>query len=287
MNVGGLVKAGRFSQASVGRTAIFTNGWNRYCPRRQEDAMPFGIYLSAAGAHVQNHRLEVLSHNIANINTPGFKQSFAVLQSRHNKAIEEGITPGSGTLADIGGGVKIQPTETGFSHGPMERTANKTDFAIHDKDSFFVVRRGDEQFLTRAGGFVFNNAGLLTTTDGDPVLGLDGNPIQIDPSRRYEVSDDGVIQQDGAGMSLMVVRPNNVGDLSRVGDNLFKSLSEVQQVPPNQRAVVSGFLEKSSVNPTLAMMELIEASRAYESNLRLIQHQDQAYGNLIGRVLAS
>ncbi len=58
--------------------------------------MPFGIYLSAAGAHVQNHRLEVLSHNIANINTPGFKQSFAVLQSRHNKAIEDGKAyPGS------------------------------------------------------------------------------------------------------------------------------------------------------------------------------------------------
>jgi flagellar basal-body rod protein FlgF/flagellar basal-body rod protein FlgG len=51
------------------------------------------------------------------------------------------------------------------------------------------------------------------------------------------------------------------------------------------RKLVAGHLEKSGVNPTTAMMELIEASRAYESNLRLIQHQDQAYGNLIGRVL--
>jgi flagellar basal-body rod protein FlgF/flagellar basal-body rod protein FlgG len=169
----------------------------------------------------------------------------------------------------------------------MDRTEEKTDFAINDTESFFVVKRGDEQLLTRSGGFIFNNAGILTNTNGDQVIGADGGPIQIDPTTRYEVSDDGIIQQAGANLSLMVVRPNNAGDLTRVGDNLFKSLSEVQPVPPNQRAVASGFLEKSAVNPTLAMMELIEASRAYESNLRLIQHQDQAYGNLIGRVLGN
>jgi flagellar basal-body rod protein FlgF/flagellar basal-body rod protein FlgG len=70
-----------------------------------------------------------------------------------------------------------------------------------------------------------------------------------------------------------------------MGDNLFKPLSQPQLVPPNERTVVSGHLEKSAVNPTSAMMELIEATRAYESNLRLIQHHDQAYGNLIGRLL--
>jgi flagellar basal-body rod protein FlgF len=248
--------------------------------------MPYGIYLSAAGAHVQNHRLEVLSNNLANINTPGFKQSFAVLQSRHNKAIEEGmISPNSGTLADIGGGVRIQPTETSFEQGPMERTGNRTDFALNDTSSFFVVQRGEEQFLTRAGGFVFNSSGQLTTTNGDLVLSTDGNPIQIDPNNRFDVHDDGTIRQNGAATALMVVRPQNLGDLSRAGDNLFKPLAEAQPVPPTERTVVSGFIERSAVNPTMAMMELIEASRAYESNLRLIQHQDQAYGNLIGRIL--
>ena len=248
--------------------------------------MPYGIYLSAAGAHVQNHRLEVLSNNLANINTPGFKQTFSVLQSRHNKSIEDGeISANSGTLADTGGGVKIQPTLTSYEHGPMERTGSKTHFAMHDKNSFFVVQRGEEQFLTRAGGFDFNSAGQLTNTNGDYVLSADGNPIQIDPTNRYEVNDDGTIRQNGAAINLMAVRPENLGDLSRAGDNLFKPLAAVQPVPGNERAVVSGFLEKSAVNPTMAMMELIEASRAYESNLRLIQHQDQAYGNLIGRLL--
>lgn len=248
--------------------------------------MPYGIYLSAAGAHVQNHRLEVLSNNLANINTPGFKETFSVLQSRHNRAIEEGeISPGSGTLADIGGGVKIQPTLTSYDQGPMERTGNQTDFALNQKDQFFVVQRGEEQFLTRAGGFVFNNSGELVNTNGDRVLGTAGTPIRIDPTSRYNIHSNGAIQQDGDMLQLMVVRPENLGDLSRAGDNLFKPLTEAPPVAPNERAVASGFIERSAVNPTLAMMELIEASRAYESNLRLIQHQDQAYGNLLGRVL--
>lgn len=248
--------------------------------------MPYGIYLSAAGAHVQNHRLEVLSHNLANINTPGFKETFAVLQSRHSKSIENGeVTAGSGTLADLGGGVKIQPTLTSFEQGPLEHTGGQTDFALNDQESFFVVRRGNEQFLTRAGGFVFNSTGALTTTQGDEVLGMDGNPIRIDSSRRFNVHQNGTIQQDDAAQSLMVVRPQNLGDLSRAGDNLFKPLSDPQPVPLTERNVVNGFIERSAVNPTFAMMELIEASRAYESNLRLIQHQDQAYGNLLGRVL--
>ncbi len=248
--------------------------------------MPYGMYLSASGAHVQNHRLEVLSNNLANINTPGFKPSLAVVQARYNKSIEDGdVSPNSGTLADIGGGAKIQPTQTIFDNGPIENTGNKTDFAIHDDNSFFVVKRGEEQFLTRAGGFDFNSSGQLTNTNGDQVMGVDGNPIQIDPSRRFEVHNNGIIQQDGRNVALMLSRPESLGDLARVGDNLFRPLAQTQPVPPNERAVVNGSLEKSAVNPTTAMMELIEATRAYESNLRLIQHHDQAYGNLIGRLL--
>jgi flagellar basal-body rod protein FlgF len=248
--------------------------------------MSYGTYLSASGAHVQNHRLEVLAHNLANINTPGFKPSLAVVQARHNKAIDDGtVSRGSGTLADIGGGAKIQPTETVFQLGPLEQTGNKTDFAITDDHSFFVVKRGEEQFLTRAGGFVINAQGQLTMPSGDQVLSVDGNPIQLDPSQRYDVRNDGTIIQNGAAFSIMVTRPESKGDLARAGENLFKPLATPQPVAPRERAVVNGYLEKSAVNPTLAMMELIEATRAYESNLRLIQHQDQASGNLIGRVL--
>jgi flagellar basal body rod protein FlgG len=148
-----------------------------------------------------------------------------------------------------------------------------------------VIRRGDEQFLTRAGGFLFDAAGRLTTPAGDQVLGADNNPIQIDPSRPYEVNFDGTIQQEGARLMLMLARPSDLNNLTREGANLFRTQGDINDVPVGDRKLVAGHLEKSGVNPTTAMMELIEASRAYESNLRLIQHQDQAYGNLIGRVL--
>ena len=194
--------------------------------------MPYGIYLSASGAHVQNHRLEVLSNNLANINTPGFKPSLAIVAARHNQAIEEGdVSPNSGTLADIGGGAKIQPTQTVFDKGPIESTGNRTDFAINDDKSFFVVKRGEEQFLTRAGGFVFNSSGQLTNPNGDQVLGVDGNPIQIDPTQQFEVHNDGTIQQNGTSLSLMLAKPESLGDLARSGDNLFKPLS-----PPPSRS---------------------------------------------------
>lgn len=248
--------------------------------------MPYGLYLSAAGANAQNHRLEVLSHNLANINTPGFKPHLAVLKSRHAEAIERGdVQPQTGGLDDQGGGVAIQPTLTQFSQGTLRQTGNRTDFAINDTNSFFVVKRGDSQLLTRAGGFLFNAQGGLVTPNGDSVLSTSGEPVRIVPNLPFEVLDDGTIQQAGERRSLMLAQPRQLGDLSRVGDNLFQSLGPVDNVANDKRAVVSGFIEQSAVQPTGAMMELIEASRAYEANVRLIQTQDQAMGNLIGRVL--
>lgn len=250
--------------------------------------MPYGIYLSAAGANVQNHRLEVLSHNLANINTPGFKPQLAILQARQSEAIERGDAQfGSGGIDDLGGGVGIQPTRTQFKQGPLEHTKRDTDFAINDERSFFVVQRGQEQLLTRAGDFLFNASGLLTNTNGDPVMSTAGGPIQIDPQQPVKVRDDGVIQQAGQQFQLMLVAPKEIGDLTRVGDTHYKALAPPEPVAPNERQVRGGFLERSAVEPTGAMMELIEASRVYEANLRLIQHQDQSLGNLLSRVLKS
>ncbi len=248
--------------------------------------MPYGLYLSAAGANAQNHRLEVLSHNLANVNTPGFKPHLAMLQARHSEAVERGdVSPGSRGIDDLGGGVQINPSENLLQQGPIEQTKRKTDFALNDNDSFFVVQRGEDQLLTRAGGFLFNASGILTTTNGDPVLGSDGSQIRIDPTRDYQTRDGGMIQQGTDVRSLMIVKANAPGDLSRVGDNMFRSLTPAEPVAAKDRRVVSGYLEKSAVVPTTAMMELIEASRLYEANLRMIQHQDQSLGNLIGRLL--
>lgn len=249
--------------------------------------MAYGLYLSAAGANAQNHRLEVLSHNLANVNTPGFKPHLAVVKSRNSEAVERGDVPAdSGGVDNVGGTVTISPSLTQFSQGPIRQTGGVGDFAINDEKSFFVIQRGDQKLLTRAGNFSFDASGKLVTPIGETVLSEGGGPIVVNPLMPYEVMDDGTVIQAGERQNLMLAQPKETGDLSRVGDNLYQSLSELTMVPANERTVVGGALEQSSVNPTDAMVELITTSRLYEANIKMIQNQDQTIGSLISRVLS-
>lgn len=248
--------------------------------------MTYGMYMSAAGANAQNHRLEVLSHNLANINTAGFKPHMAILQARQSEAVQQGeVSPQQTGVDHLGGGVGIQPAETIFQQGPIRQTGRRTDFAINDNESFFSVQRGDNELLTRAGNFLFDAQGILVTNHGDPVLSASGDRIRINPNLPFEVTNDGAVVQGTQRQLLKLVRPASLGDISRVGDNLFQPLTSVNAVTDQNRNVTSGALEHSAVEPTMAMMELIEASRVYEANIRMIQTQNDSMEQLIGRVL--
>ncbi|QDS95580.1 Flagellar basal-body rod protein FlgG [Roseimaritima multifibrata] len=253
---------------------------------RRKINMSYGVYMSAAGANVQNHRLQVLSNNLANVETPGYRPQNAILQARFSEMIEEGnISPGLGGADDVGGGVTAQEVQTQFAVGPIRQTGNKTDFAINEEGSFFVVEEGDEQRLTRAGNFLFDASGKMITQSGQQVMGKDGKPIQIDPRLPYQTLDGGRIDQLGIQQELMIARPKSLGDLAHLGGNEFKPLAEFDLADATERPVVTGALEQSGVNPTSAMMELIETSRVYEANVRMIQNQDQVTGQLVSRVL--
>src|ERR1700693_5408410 len=113
--------------------------------------MPYGLYISAEGAQVQTRRLDIIANNIANVDTVGFKRDLAVMQSRYSEAIERGTAyPGSGSINDIGGGVQFHQTVTDFSPGPLRKTGNPSDAALQG-EGFFVVSKGQEHLLTRAG----------------------------------------------------------------------------------------------------------------------------------------
>lgn len=248
--------------------------------------MPYGVYLSAAGANAQNHRLQVLSNNLANVETPGYRPQHTIMQARFAELIEQQQVPaGLGGADDQGGGVTLQAAQTQFDVGPIRKTGNSTDFAINDPELFFVIDKAGEQVLTRAGNFVFDSAGRLVAPQGESVLDRNGQPIQIDPRLPYRALNGGVIEQDGERRELMIAKPQSLGDLSHLGGNQFKPLAEFDLADPQQSPVVSGFIEHSGVKATTAMMELIEASRIYEANVRMIQNQDQAMGQLISRVL--
>lgn len=248
--------------------------------------MAYGLYMSATGANAQSHRLEVLSHNLANVNTAGFKPHLAVFQTRESEAIRRGdVSAGSGGVDDLSAGVGVQPALTQYQQGPIKMTGRNTDMALGDAESFFVVQRGDQELLTRAGNFVFDSQGQLVTTHGDPVVAAGGGKIRIDPRMPFEVMPDGAIVQGTDRQQVKLVRPAALGDLARVGDNAFQSLSSVNELGANERKVTSGALEQSAVEPTKAMIELIEATRVYEANIRMIQNQNDSMEQLIGRVL--
>lgn len=245
--------------------------------------MPYGMYLSAAGADVQRQRIEVMSNNLANVSTPGFARQLSVIQARHAEAIEQGIvSPGDGTIHDVGGGVGLVETVTDHTRGTLQKTDIPTDFALRGA-GYFVVEKEGEQRLTRAGNFTLNSQGELITPGGYKLLSEGGSPITI-TSPNWRVSPGGTIDQDGISTPVKMVKALP-GDLSREGENLYAPLGETTPLRADERQMMSGYLELSNVSPTSQMMELIEASRAYEANIRMIQNQDQMLGSLVSRVL--
>src|SRR5688572_23643968 len=172
--------------------------------------MYYGLYMSAAGAHAQSQKVEVLSNNLANVDTVGFKRELALLEARDSEAIERGEDHrGSGSRNDLGGGVDLAATATEFRLGTFKPTGIATDMAIELPNLFFMVQRGDQQLLTRAGNFQFNHEGQLQTGDGDAVLSNDGSPIQLDPRLPWEMLSGGRIQQAGDVRELGLRRPQN------------------------------------------------------------------------------
>jgi flagellar basal-body rod protein FlgF len=250
--------------------------------------MPYGLYISAEGARAQSQRLEVIANNLANVDTAGFKRELAIFQSRYAEAIDQGLAdPGSGSINDVGGGIMVRQTVTDFSPGAMKHTGADTDFALQD-NGFFVVRKDNQQYLTRAGNFQLTADGSLVTQQGDPVLGEDGAPIVIDPSNGpFEVTSAGIIRQAGSSQSLAIVQPASAGDVAKVGENLFKPVAEPQPVPADRRRVGWRYLEVSSVRPTTEMVQMIETSRAVEANVNIMQAQDQMLSGLVTRIMRS
>lgn len=247
--------------------------------------MPYGLYISAEGALVQSRRLETVANNLANVNTVGFKRDLALFQARYAEEINRGLTaPNSGTFNDLGGGVEVRETRTDYSQGPFKNTGIETDFAIKG-DGFFAVRAPDGDYLTRAGNFALLPTGELVTQQGYAVLDEGGAPVRIETHDWEVTSDGGIEQSDGTIIRLGMQRPASLGDLVKVGENLFRPMGPVTPLDPAQRQVVQKHLELAGVSATKEMMSMIEASRAFEANVNLIRNQDQMLGTMIGKLL--
>ena len=249
--------------------------------------MSYGLYISAEGAYAQSRRVEALANNMANVDTVGFKRDLAVFQARYAEETQRGLdVPGSKTVNDLGGGIWLSDLKTDFTPGSLKHTGIPTDMAVGG-EGFFKVRRPDGDFLTKAGNFMFNSSGRLVTQDNYPVLDESGQPIDIDPDQALAAFARRLDQSGRQRQRIALVKPQALGDLSKVGENLFKALAPTQTVSDEDRLVHGGELEQSDVKPASEMIELIEASRAFEANISMIKNHDQMLGTLTSRVLKS
>ena len=249
--------------------------------------MPYGIYISAEGANAQNRRLDVIANNMANVDTVGFKQDVATFMSRYSEAIQRGMaSPGDGSINNIGGGVKVIDVTTDFSPGAFEHTGNPLDFAITG-NGFFVIKGDDgKPLLTRAGNLMLDATGqMVTESQQQPVLDQQGDPIVLSPNLPWSISPEGFIAQDGRVRAIAISQPKSYDELVKVGNNLFRPLGKVDVVPLAERSVRQGYLEKSAADSVRQMMAMIESTRGFEANTRMIQAHDTTTGTLISRVL--
>src|SRR3954469_17330100 len=249
--------------------------------------MPYGMYISAEGAARQAQRLEVIANNLANVDTAGFKQDVPTFQARFAEAIQKGqAQSGDRSINDIGGGVKVMNIATDYSMGDMKRTGNDLDLAINGKGFFQIKGDDGQQYLSRAGNFAMDTQGRLVTQNGHrPVLDQQGGEIQLSPSVPFSISQDGFISQAGNIKALGMSQPDSLNTLTKIGNNLFKPTGAVKPLELTERNVRQGYLEMSGSNPVRQMMAMIETTRAFEANTRMVQNQDSVLGSLISRVL--
>ena len=252
-----------------------------------------GLYTAATGMNVQAKRLEVISNDLANTTTTGYKKDVAVvasfqdvLMSRLNDT--QNGTPNNGTIGKITYGAKIDEIYTDFTQGSIVSTGEMVDVAIQG-NGFFVVQTPNGEAYTRDGNFSINQYGELVTKEGYPVMGLEGaitlGEEFLSTGGQVLINSQGEITLDeGYIDTLEVVSFEDNKSLTKMNDNLYSGTGARL---PFEGSLVQGYLETANVNPVTAMVDMITVSRAYETNQKMIQVQDSLLGksvNELGRV---
>jgi flagellar basal-body rod protein FlgG len=249
------------------------------------------LSIAATGMLAQQLNVEVISNNIANMNTTGFKRQRAEFQDLLYQTVERvGATSSeSGTIVpagvQIGLGVKAAAVYNLAEQGNLQATQNPLDLAISGGGFFQVALPNGNTSYTRAGSFQLSPTGQIVTVDGYTVLPAitvptDAIQITINKSGQVLVQQPNVIAQTVAGQFQLANFPNPAG-LDPQGDNLF--LETAASGTPTTGApgagglgsIEQGFVETSNVNTVTEITNLITAQRAYEMNSKVIQTSDE------------
>ncbi len=256
-----------------------------------------GLYTAYTGMVNEQNRMDVLTNNLANFNTTGFKKEGSVASAFSDRLALRIKDEADGKLRDklgiIQPGVKTSGTYVDFSQGGLKNTELQTDLAIQGK-GFFNIEHRDKAgnttvMYSRDGNFAVTTNGELTTQDGDYVLDRDGGHVIIDPTQKFTVTVDGSIfqngqlvdtigftdfRQDGADLEGQSVTDHYYNSLVHYGENLFMRTDQAVEIEP-QLTVVQGYLEQSNVSTVDEMVQMIASQRQYDSNQKVITTIDE------------
>ena len=235
------------------------------------------IYNAMAGAKAAMQRQEVLSNNLANVSTTGFRAEMVAFRAVPVRG------DGASTRA------YALETTVGYNEqaGPMNSTERNLDVALSGRAWLSVQALDGTEAYTRAGSLDVNSEGLLVTTGGLPVLG-DGGPITVPPNTTVQIGADGTISAKGqTGPAnnigrLKLVTPE--GKLNRGEDSLFRGPDGVLPADPTAR-LQSGVLEGSNVSAVETMVSMISAARQFEQQMKLLTLA-QTQGQVSSRLLS-
>ena len=251
-----------------------------------------GIYMAASGALAYEKKLQIISNNLANANTVGFKMDHGQFEF-----IDEADLPASLT-SNTQGSTTSQAENfwfqfnsyTDFTSGSLKNTGNDFDLALIG-DGFFCIQKPEGVHYTRKGDFTLNADGVLVTRNGFPVLG-DGGEISVNSVTNpqkikvFEVDVEGNVLVDGQQVgSLRIVKFPEPDKLMKMGDTLFKPAENSQPPQEDEDTRVSqGFVELSNVDVVKMMTEMIAVLRGYETYQKVIRSADEAYTKSINEV---
>ncbi len=253
------------------------------------------LWIAKTGMTAQQTQLDVISHNLANVSTTGFKRNNAVfedliyqnLRQVGANTTEQNQLP---TGLHLGLGVRTVATSRNFTQGSLQETKNNLDVAINGNGFFEVTMPDGTLGYTRDGSFQVDAQGRLVTSSGLPVA----NGITIPPNTlSVSISADGVVSALVSGNtqpqqlgSLAMSNFINPAGLEPVGQNLFKESAasgQPQQGTPGSNGlgfIKQGFLESSNINVVEELVNMIQTQRAYEMNSKAIQTSDQMLAKL-------
>lgn len=228
-----------------------------------------GFYLAANGMINQQRIIDVISNNVANVHTAGYKSDKSI-----NTTFDERLILVRGKNNKTGN-ITYRTQEkvaANLEQGSLEYTASRLDFAISGNVYFNIqpysqlYEDDGEVLLTRNGQFNLDEEGYLALGSAGRVLGADGQPIQIGTAD-FAVTEDGTINtDDGRTFKLQLTYVDSEQDIEKKGDNMFVNLTGTNNIPADEKySIIQGAYERSNVDITEETVDVLAAQRLFEA----------------------